>query len=253
MIKSVKLIKKHFSKKSVKSKVGATLVELVAVVCILAITSMTCVSGMFAMADVAKRGQELSYCERTSDMIAKQLSIYGNTSSYVEAYSSKPAAAGYNATTNPDGFMDYDGNASTSDPLAFGDKNDYFLYADPNVEYRLILAKFDSTTSPYSYKQVLAIDNVKSIKFDLKQLNTDEKKYILQYTVTTVGKTIWDKATSKRIEYTMSSGVVLNNTDNLHTVPEFTGEEIVMKSPSTPAGTKCIRIRTTSRQGIDIS
>ncbi len=251
MSKKIESLKKHFSKKSVKSKVGATLVELVAVVCILAITSMTCVSGMFAMADVAKRGQELSYCERTSDTISKQLSIYGNTSSYVQVYSSTPTPVGYNSDPM-NGFMDYD-NHSSDPALPYGNQNDYFLYADPNIEYRLILAKFDSTTSPYSYKPILEIDNVKSIKFDLKKLNTEESKYILQYTVTTVGKTIWNKATSARIEYTMSSGVVLNNTNKFHTVPEFTGEEIVMRSPSTPAGDKCIRIRTTSRQGIDIS
>ena len=43
---------------------------------------------------------------------------------------------------------------------------------------------------------------------------SSDLKYILQYTVTTVGTNIWDQATKKRVEYTMSSGVVLNNTNS---------------------------------------
>ena len=38
-----KNIKKYLSKRSIKAKAGATLVELVAVVCILAIMSTTCI------------------------------------------------------------------------------------------------------------------------------------------------------------------------------------------------------------------
>lgn len=81
-------LKKHLSKRSIKAKAGATLVELIAVVCILSIASTVSISGLFAMANIAKRGQDLSLCERTSDMISKQLSIYGNTSNFVESYAS---------------------------------------------------------------------------------------------------------------------------------------------------------------------
>lgn len=243
-----KNIKKYLSKRSIKAKAGATLVELVAVVCILAIASSTCIGGMFAMADVAKRGQDLSYCERTSDMISRQLSVYGNSGSDVQGYENKPDPSAYG------GFMDVENPSG-----GHGDKNDYFLYADPNVEYRLILARFDTTTSPFQFKTVTTIDNVKSITFNVKKLHMNtsaEDRYILQYTVTTVGTNIWDQATDKRVEYTMSSGVVLNNTNKSTSITELTpgtNDTITMKSPSDPASNTWIRIRTSSRSEVDIS
>lgn len=246
-----KNIKKYLSKRSIKAKAGATLVELVAVVCILAIMSTTCISGMFAMADVAKRGYDLSYCERTSDMISKQLSVYGNSGSDVQGYVNMPTVSAYNKTSNPGGFMDAENPSG-----GYGNKNDYFLYADPNVEYRLILARFDTTTSPYQFKTVTTIDNVKSITFNVQKLNMSaERKYILQYTVTTVGTNIWDQATKKRVEYTMSSGVVLNNTNDSTSITELTSgnDTITMKSPSDTASNTWIRIRTSSRSKVDIS
>ena len=248
----LKLIKRLFSKRTYKAKAGATLIELMAVVCILAITSSTCIGGMFAMADVAKRGQDLSFCERTSDMLSKQLSIYGNTASYVQGYSDKPTPATYEAAHTPDGFMDFENSV--------GDKNDFFLYADPTVDYRLIFAKYDSTT--HSYKEMSKIDNVKSISFKVQELEmypvaspTDKlKKFVLQYNITTVGTNVWDKATDKRVEYTVSSGVVLNNSNNTVTIPALSDDTIETKSPSNPtASTVCLRIRTTSRSGVDIS
>lgn len=257
-----KNIKKYLSKRSIKAKAGATLVELVAVVCILAIASSTCIGGMFAMADVAKRGQDLSYCERTSDMISRQLSVYGNSGSDVQGYVSMPTASAYKEKSNPDGSMDVEnpgGFMDVENPSGgHGNKNDYFLYADPNVEYRLILARFDTTTSP-QFKTVTTIDNVKSITFNVKKLHMSASagdKYILQYTVTTVGTNIWDQATDKRVEYTMSSGVVLNNTNKSTSITELTpgtNDTITMKSPSDPASNTWIRIRTSSRSKVDIS
>ena len=134
MIKILNKLKKHLSKRSVKNKIGSTLIELIAVVCILSIASTVSISGLFAMADIAKRGQDLSLCERTSDMISKQLAIYGNTSNYVQSYDSKPTLEAYDESARPSGFMDVDNG--------IGNKSDYFLYADPNTKYRLILAKF---------------------------------------------------------------------------------------------------------------
>ncbi len=55
MIKILNKLKKHLSKCSVK--IGSTLIELIAVVCILSIASTVSISGLFAMANIAKRGQ----------------------------------------------------------------------------------------------------------------------------------------------------------------------------------------------------
>lgn len=265
MIKILNKLKKHLSKRSVKNKIGSTLIELIAVVCILSIASTVSISGLFAMANVAKRGQDLSLCERTSDMISKQLSIYGNTSSYVDSYDSKPQLDAYPSSLT--GFMDAeitkeetkDGKKVITYPYTKDMKNDYFLYADPNTNYRIVLARFeasdsDNPTSGDSNKltPIVSIDNVKSIKFDLKKLNTDEKKYILQYTVTTVGSNVWDKDTDKRVEYTISSGVVLNNTNSSNTIPDLTYQTITTKTPLTNANSTYIRIRTTSRSVLDI-
>lgn len=248
MIKILNKLKNHLSKRSVKNKIGSTLIELIAVVCILSIASTVSISGLFAMANVAKRGQDLSLCERTSDMISKQLSIYGNTSNYVQSYDSKPTLEAYDESARPSGFMDVDNG--------IGNKSDYFLYADPNTKYRLILAKFDTSPGdPTGHKltPIVSIDNVKSIKFDLKQLNTDEKKYILQYTVTTVGSNVWDKDTDKRVEYTISSGVVLNNTNSSFTIPTpLEHSTITTKTSLAEANTTYIRIQTSSRSDLDI-
>lgn len=233
-------IKKHFSKKSVKSKIGATLIELVAVVCILAITSTTCISGMFAMADIAKRGQDLSFCERTSDNFAKVLSLYAHSGSDVEGYSSKPP-------------MDITKFQNSEKGL--GNNIDYFLYADPNVNYRVILAKFtvsDGNTTP-DLETFLTFDNVKSITFNLKKLSSKGNKYVLQYTLTTVGTNVWDKSTDKRVTYEVSSGVVLNNTDSTTTISLGSDNTITTKSPNNNANGTHIRIRSVSRSEIDIS
>ena len=105
----------------------------------------------------------------------------------------------------------------------------------------------------YKLTPIVSIDNVKSIKFDLKQLNTDEKKYILQYTVTTVGSNVWDKDTDKRVEYTISSGVVLNNTNNSSTIPTpLQYSTITTKTSLTEANSTYIRIQTSSRSSLDI-
>lgn len=54
MIKILNKLKKHLSKRSVKNKIGSTLIELIAVVCILSIASTVSISGLFAMANIAK-------------------------------------------------------------------------------------------------------------------------------------------------------------------------------------------------------
>lgn len=265
MINILNKFKKHLSKRSVKNKIGSTLIELIAVVCILSIASTVSISGLFAMANIAKRGQDLSLCERTSDMISKQLSIYGNTSSYVDSYDSKPQLDAYPSSLT--GFMDAeitkeetkDGKKVITYPYTKDMKNDYFLYADPNTNYRIVLARFeasdsDNPTSGDSNKltPIVSIDNVKSITFNLKKLSTTETKYILQYTVTTVGSNVWDKDTDKRVEYTISSGVVLNNTNSSNTIPDLSYQTITTKTPLTNANSTYIRIRTTSRSVLDI-
>ena len=187
------------------------------------------------------------------DVVAQADGWVQITSGDVQGYVNMPTVSAYNEISNPGGFMDVENPSG-----GYGNKNDYFLYADPNVEYRLILARFDTTTSPYQFKTVTTIDNVKSITFNVQKLNMSaERKYILQYTVTTVGTNIWDQATKKRVEYTMSSGVVLNNTNSstpaISALTPGSNDTITMKSPSTVASSTCIRIRTSSRSEVDIS
>lgn len=266
MIKILNKLKKHLSKRSVKNKIGSTLIELIAVVCILSIASTVSISGLFAMADIAKRGQDLSLCERTSDMISKQLSIYGNTSNYVQSYDSKPQLDAYPSSAT--GFMDAEitkketnteGEEVITYPYTKDMKNDYFLYADPNTNYRIVLARFEASDSANptggdsnKLTPIVSIDNVKSITFNLKKLSTTETKYILQYTVTTVGSNVWDKDTDKRVEYTISSGVVLNNTNSSNTIPDLSYQTITTKTPLANANSTYIRIRSTSRSVLDI-
>ncbi|MGN0558528.1 MAG: type II secretion system protein [Acutalibacteraceae bacterium] len=244
MNKIIKRLRKR--SRPARSKRGSTLVELVAVIAILAIISSSCLSGMFAMTKVAAHGNMVSQSQRTCAVLNQQISVYANTATQLEAYTSKPTFTKYDSGTHPDGFM----NAK----LSCGDKVDMFVYADSSRDNTIVFASFDPTSasvSGYNVKEITTVENVKQVDFKLKRLNiapgTD--KYLLEFTITTIYGT-----QSKPYSYQIDSGVVLNNFtssskfDGLSLNNVFS---ITTKNATTAASTNHLRLRTTNRESVN--
>lgn len=244
MNKIIKKIRKR--SRCARSKKGATLVELVAVIAILAIISSSCLSGMFAMTKVAAHGNMVSQSQRTCAVLNQQLSVYANTATELEVYSSQPTFTKYDSSTNPDGFM----NAQSG----CGDKVDMFVYADSSRDNTIVFASFDPTSTGvggYNVKKITTIENVKQVDFKLKRLNitpgTD--KYLLEFTITTIYGT-----QLKPYNYRIDSGVVLNNFTSTSTFNGLSLDNVLSittKNGATAASANHLRIRTTNRDNVD--
>lgn len=229
-----------------RSKRGSTLVELIAVIAILAIISSSCLSGMFAMTKVAAHGNMVSQSQRTCAVLNQQLSVYANTATALEGYTSLPTFTKYDSATNPNGFM----NAK----MGCGDKVDMFIYADSASDNTIVFATFNPTSSGvggYNVKKITTVENVKQVDFKLKKLNltTGGNKYLLEFTITTIYGT-----QSKPYSYQIDSGVVLNNFtssskfDGLSLDNVFS---ITTKNATTAASENHLRIRTTNRDNVN--
>ncbi len=257
-----KLTKKnirHYSRRYAKSKVGATLIELIAVIAILAITSSSCLSAMFAMVDVSKRGNQVSESQRICALLGEQFLLYGNTAVDAQAYCSASATPplsdprtpfpGYNAYDGSTGFMDA---MNTSE--SYGIYNDYFVYASTTQESTIVFSRFD-TTNPLGHgpKSITTIEGVKQIDFEIKPFecfndpehpSSKVTKYILRYKILTV------------YDYEITGGVVMNNTIDGVTIPSFDNVSIVtdtdISDGITPAnGDTKLRIRSTNRKLVE--
>ena len=247
-----KLTKKnirHYSRRYAKSKAGTTLVELIAVIAILAITSSSCLSAMFAMVDVSKRGQQISESQRICALLGEQFLLYGNTASYVDSYATLPTLKAYNETSEPNGFMDAQ-NTSGS----YGDKCDYFIQASKTQNSTIEFSRFDTTLpGGHGLKTITSIDGVKQIDFTVSPLyyydnpsnaTHTKTKYVLRYTILTI------------YDYEITGGVVLNNTVEGDAISPFSYVSIVTDPDVTdgtePYGLKTtVRIRSTNRKLVD--
>lgn len=244
MNKIIKKIRKR--SRCARSKKGSTLVELVAVIAILAIISSSCLSGMFAMTKVAAHGNMVSQSQRTCAVLNQQLSVYANTATALEGYTSMPTFTKYDPATNPNGFM----NAK----MGCGDKVDMFIYADSARDNTIVFATFDPTSSGiggYNVKKITTVENVKQVDFKLKKLNltTGGNKYLLEFTITTIYGT-----QSKPYNYRIDSGVVLNNFISTSTFDGLTLDSvfsITTKNGATAASPNHLRIRTTNRDNVN--
>ena len=233
---------KHYSRRYAKSKAGSTLIELIAVIAILAITSSSCLSAMFAMVDVAKRGQQISESQRICALLGEQFSLYGNTAKEMQNYNST-TFPGYHAY--PSGFMD-----ATN---GYGDYVDYFVSASSTQDSTIVFSRFDTTNpSGYGEKSITTIDGVKEISFEVSSFECYDApgstpgatpstvdKFILRYTITTI------------YDYTITGGVVMNNVDS--PIGTFTNVTITTKTDTIAANDTKIRIRSTNRELVDRS
>lgn len=243
MNKIIKKIRKR--SRCARSKKGSTLVELVAVIAILAIISSSCLSGMFAMTKVAAHGNMVSQSQRTCSVLNQQLSVYANTATALEGYTSMPTFTKYDSS-NTGGFM----NAK----MGCGDKVDMFIYADSTRDNTIVFAAFDPTSTGvggYNVKKITTIENVKQVDFKLKKLNLTSggNKYLLEFTITTIYGT-----QLKPYNYRIDSGIVLNNftsTSNFTNLSLDGVFSITTKNGATAASPNHLRIRTTNRDNVN--
>lgn len=242
MNKIIKKIRKR--SRCARSKKGSTLVELVAVIAILAIISSSCLSGMFAMTKVAAHGNMVSQSQRTCSVLNQQLSVYANTATALEGYTSLPTFTKYDSS-NTGGFM----NAK----MGCGDKVDMFIYADSSRDNTIVFAAYDPTSTGvggYNVKKITTVENVKQVDFKLKKLNltTGGNKYLLEFAITTIYGT-----QSKPYNYRIDSGVVLNNFTGTSKFDGLTLDSvfsITTKNGATAASPNHLRIRTTNRDNV---
>lgn len=246
--------------KRVKQKSGATLVELIAVVTILAIVASACVSAMFGMVSVANKGKKLSAAEHTCSILNDEFSIYGNTATDIECYTATPALTAYSASIYPGGFKD--GTALTD--LYY---IDYFISAaadEKTIEFK----KFVASPSGNSLVSVTKVDNIDSITFNVKTLQIDGAgigyKYLFEYKINTSDYNSVESKTQTTFQYEIESGVVLNNTNSSSGITAFSDFAVYTKGSAgyndgtdpTVSGpvnsNNVIRIRTTNRDLINM-
>ncbi len=217
---------KRSQKNYFKRKNGSTLIELVAVIAILSIVSTACLSGMFALTKMAKRGQNISESQRICKLLGEQIMLYANTGFDVEAYTDMPSFTVYNETSNPDGFMDADNGTG---PLI-----DIFISRDKNHDNTILFQKYNSLNN--NLETLVSVDGIKKVEFTVEALGTTTKKFILRYKMMTV------------YNYEITGGVVLNNTKSSQDISNIVPSGQQSFTIDTGYSTNVLQIRTTSKK-----
>lgn len=246
---------RRLGKKS-KSKRGATLVELIATVAILAIVASLSFQAIFIASEEYRRVTKLSECQRSISLMQENLNRYAKTAVKIEL-KSYSTATNINQAVNDfradliaagDNFQDAENNSSDT-------YVDYILCAnvpdpvnEPDIlEFRFM--KYNGSTN--GFDTVFSVDNIKEMNFDLKSLHssarpTDKETFLLDYTMTSmttfeiINRSI---ASSNQSEYAVVSGIVLNN---IKGSPAFAASLRINKDNKT----HFVYIRTTKRNAI---
>lgn len=214
---------RRLGKKS-KSKRGATLVELIATVAILAIVASLSFQAIFIASEEYRRVTKLSECQRSISLMQENFNRYVKTAVKIEL-KSYSTATNINQAVNDfrsdliaagDNFQDAENNSSDT-------YVDYILCAnvpdpvnEPDIlEFRFM--KYNGSTNVFD--TVFSVDNIKEMNFDLKLLGSsahpaDKETILLDYTMTSmttfeiINRSI---ESSNQSEYAVISGIVLNN------------------------------------------
>lgn len=216
-----------------KRKNGSTLIELVAVIAILSIVSATCLSGMFALTKMAKRGQDISESQRICKLLGEQILLYACTGSDAEAYEEMPAMNKYDEVSYAGGFMDADHDTG---PLI-----DIFISRDRENANTILFQKYNSSNN--NLETLVSVDGIKKVDFTVDKLSTETEKFMLRYKITTV------------YDYEITGGVVLNNTESSQDISIVPSEEEAftiiadpLESGFSEHNSNVLRIRTTSKK-----
>lgn len=251
----------RLGKKS-KSKRGATLVELIATVAILAIVASLSFQAIFIASEEYRRVTKLSECQRSISLMQENLNRYVKTAVKIELKSYSTATNINQAVNNlkaeliaaGDNFQDAENNSSDT-------YVDYILCAnvpdpvnEPDIlEFRFM--KYNGSTNVFD--TVFSVDNIKEMNFCLRKMNssaavTGNSTYLLDYTMTSmtnfeiINRSI-DNSLADKSNYSVVSGIILNNIKDL-TISS--GALTINNDSATNNKTHFVYIRTTKRNAI---
>lgn len=204
-------------KKSVKSKRGTTLIEMIATVAILAIVASLSFEAMFMASEEFRRVEALSEAERSISLLQDNLNMYAKNATGIKFVDN----SGGTYTDIDDAIQDYIYNASLPghDPMQDAENNpadeyiDLFLYRSGDFTYTL--GQYDQTkmTNP-QLKTIVEISNIKEINLLIKELSSScndasGTNYLFDYAV--VSPTGFEMLYSKKD--TVSSGNVIDSSN----------------------------------------
>lgn len=209
-----------------KSKRGATLVELIATVAILAIVSSLSFQAIFIASEEYQRATKISECQRSISLMQRNLDKYIKTAVKVKFKSSVTATNITDAinefVTECNNDPDTDTKLQDADSDANDKYCDYVLYAfvaDPvnapdALSFRL--SKYTKGAGTNSFKPIFTVDNIKEMNFDLKLMNSSPDSILFDYTMNSmtnfeiINKSI-DNNLADKSEYSVAAGSVMNN------------------------------------------
>lgn len=212
--------------KKAKSKRGATLVELIATVAILAIVSSLSFQAIFIASEEYQRATKISECQRSVSLMQRNLDKYIKTAVKVKFESSSSATNITDAinefVTTSNTSLDADDKLQDADNSASDKYCDYILFAyvaDPTnaptaLSFRL--SKYTKCAGSNSFKPIFTVDNIKEMNFKLKLMASSPNSVFFDYTMNSmtnfeiINKSI-DNNLADKSDYSVAAGSVMNN------------------------------------------
>ncbi|MEE1124797.1 MAG: type II secretion system protein [Acutalibacteraceae bacterium] len=222
--------------KNVKSKRGATLVELIATVAILTIVASLSLEAMYIAAEEFRRVESISECERSISLLQDNLNLYAKNATYIKLVDNS-ASGNLNVF---DDMYDYRKEVTLNAPIDYDDLEDaennsnhnyiyVVLYREPDNPFTYTLAKYTKKTSEMpKWEPIVSISNIKEINFSIKKLQSshNSNSWLFDYAVIaptefemlyTKANTLkedsldTDKYSNTEGAYSVMSGTVINN------------------------------------------
>lgn len=227
-------------KKSVKSKRGTTLIEMIATVAILAIIASLSFEAMFMASEEFRRVEAISEAERSISLLQDNLNMYAKNSTGIKFVDNSDDSKYASYTDVDDAIRAYIYNASLpgNEPMQDAENNpaneyiDLFLYRSGDFTYTI--GKYvRGSDEP---KKIVEVSNIKEINLSIKKLNSSfsngatDASYLFDYAVvsptgfemlyskkdTVVSGDVIDssKYSNNDGSYSVMTGTVLNNIES---------------------------------------
>lgn len=229
-------------KRKIKSRRGATLVELVATMAILTIVASLSFEAMFIAAEEYRRVASLSECERSISLLQENLNLYVKNASYIRLVDANDpkyescVTVGDAMYTYIESTIDSEEKYDDLQDAEHVDGHNYiyiFLYRSGPFTYKL--AKYTEIDehgfggTKKDITTIMTIDNIKEINFNLRQLISSygSKSWLLDYAIMSPtdfemiyskdGTLAEDSLKTENYDnnsgaYSVMSGTVVNNT-----------------------------------------
>lgn len=186
-------------KRKVKSRRGATLVELIATMTILTIVASLSFEAMFIAAEEYRRVASLSECERSISLLQENLNLYVKNASYIRLVDANTDPKYDSCATVDDAMKTYI-LAAEEETVKYDDMQDaenvdtdqyiyIFLYRSGPFTYKLAKYTEIDELGFGGYKKdistIITVDNIKEINFNVRQLVSSygSKSWLFDYAI----------------------------------------------------------------------